>query len=186
MEYYPIQKHWSRKFKPHLNDEEAQLILVRDFNRYTFGLWQKPFEQGMKPTDFESCDWRCSRRGKQPEYWGYVKHAACHWLVNFNRRLAVLTEHKIEWGIVTSELHSTVWDGDNTLFDMNFSALEVDPDEASMLTRENGKVLRIGEYHICHYVQYWKHTMEIEKQVSEQERRLGHKSPKLKGPDLFA
>ena len=88
MRYYPIQKNWSRKIKPHLQDLEAQYILRHDFNRYTFGRWHQEFKLGMKPTEFESCDWRCGRKGRQPEFWDYVKHAACHWLVNFNRRLA--------------------------------------------------------------------------------------------------
>ena len=40
-------------------------------------------------------------------------------LVNFNLILAQLAEPKKEWRIVTSQLHSTVWDGELTLFDLN-------------------------------------------------------------------
>jgi hypothetical protein len=124
MRYYPIQKNWSRKIKPHLQDLEAQYILRHDFNRYTFGRWHQEFKLGMKPTEFESCDWRCGRKGRQPE---------------FHLRL-----------------HSTTWDGKDTLFDMNFLALGVAPDEAWQLASENGIILEIGERYICNYAQYWK------------------------------
>jgi hypothetical protein len=158
MKYYPIQKNWSRKIKPHLQDETLNKILVRDFNRYTFGRWEREFKPGMKPTEFESCDWRYShgRRGRQPEFWDYVKHSACHWLVNFNRELAELSEPQIDWRIVSSELHSTVWDGNETLFDMNFLALGVDVEEAWKLARENGEVLEIGEKYECNFAQHWR------------------------------
>jgi hypothetical protein len=48
-----------------------------------------------------------------------VKHAACHWLVNFALRLAILAEPARPWQIVSSQAHSTVWDGQSTLFDCN-------------------------------------------------------------------
>ena len=76
MRYYPVVRNWSRKIKPHLFDPKVVEVLVRDFNRFTLGRWEKPFLAGMKPTDFESRDWRCDRRGRQPEFWDYCKHAA--------------------------------------------------------------------------------------------------------------
>ena len=143
MHYYPVQKNW-RKIKPHLGNADVQVALVRDFGKYTMGRWEKEFLPGMTPTEWESCDWRCDRRGRQPEYWDYVKHGACHWLVGFARRLAVLTEPKRPWRIVTSQAHSTCWDGDETLFDLQFLALGVAPDEAWRLARTRGRVLRVG------------------------------------------
>lgn len=145
IQYYPVVRNWSRKIKPHLADAEVQRLLVRDFNKYTSGRWDKPFLPGMLPNDFESCDWQVSRRGRPPQYWGYVKHSACHWLVNFNRRLATLAEPTREWRIVSSSDHSTVWDGHETLFDFNFTALQVDPAEAWSLARTNGRVLPVGK-----------------------------------------
>lgn len=145
MQYYNIQKNW-RCIKPHLQNERVQATLVRDFNKFTFGRWKQPFTAGMKPTEFESCDWRCNaRRGRQPEFWDYCKHAACHWLVGFNLRLAQLTEPKRPWRIVTSDLHSTVWDGDGMLWDMNFLALGITPDEAWRLASEDGIVMPVGK-----------------------------------------
>ena len=40
-----------------------------------------------------------------------MKHAACHWLVNFALELAQLVEPDRKWRIITSDKHSTVWDG---------------------------------------------------------------------------
>ncbi len=52
------------------------------------------------------------------------------------------------WRIISSDKHSTVWDGDRTLFDMQFSALDIDPDECFRLALHEGIVLPIGEYMI--------------------------------------
>ena len=86
MIYYPIQKNWSRRIEPHLTNKRVQATLVRDFNKYTYGRWRQRFLPGMRPTEFESCDWRVTRGGRQPEYFDFVKHGACHWLVGFNLR----------------------------------------------------------------------------------------------------
>jgi hypothetical protein len=53
----------------------------------------------------------------------YVAHGACHWLVNFALRLAMLAEPDRQWRIITSNGHSTVWDGRDTLFEFNWQAL---------------------------------------------------------------
>ena len=114
---------------PHLGDEKLNKILVRDFNRYTYGRWRQPFKSGDLPHNFESCFWEPLHYSNWPRFWDYVKHSACHWLVNFNLRLVTLAEPKRRWRILTSDLHSTVWDGRNTLFDLNFLALGVSPEE---------------------------------------------------------
>ena len=107
----------------------------------------------MTPHEFESCDWWCDHRGRMPEFWNYVKHSACHWLVNLNRELAIRAEPKRAWRIVTSQDHSTTWDGDQMLFDMNFLALGVDPDEAWRLANRKGRRLAVGKELRCHYAQ---------------------------------
>jgi len=144
MKYYPFVKKWA-KIKPHLINKEFQDVLVRDFNKFTYGKWKIQFKHGMIPFEHESCDWWCSKRGKRPEYWNYVKHAACHWLVNANLKLAQLVEPKENWQIVTNDNHSTVWNGKDILFDMNFSALNIDPQEAFDIAYNNGKLLPIGK-----------------------------------------
>lgn len=135
MKYYPIVKKWST-LRPLIQEKEIQDILIRDFNKYTMGRWKTKFESGMKPEDIESCDWRLSRRGRHPEFWQYVKHGACHWVVNFCLKLAMTVEPNKSWRIVSSQLHSTVWDGEETLFDFNFLALGVEATEAWRLANQ--------------------------------------------------
>lgn len=156
--YYPIARNWSRKIKPHLADKKVQRILVRDFNKYTFGRWERPFLPGMTPHDFESCDWWISHRGRMPDYWNYVKHSACHWLVNFNRQLATLAEPTRAWRIVSSQDHSTVWDGNEMLFDLNFTALQVPAEEAWQLATTQGKVLPVGKELVLFYALHYTRT----------------------------
>jgi hypothetical protein len=136
MKYYPVTKKW-RKIKPFIETKEVQDILVDNFNKFTSGIQGRPFKHGMIPADFEGCIWDCGKIGRRPEYWNYVKHAACHWLVNFNLKLAMLVEPKRQWRIVSSQKHSTVWDGEETLFDFNFLALGIDPDEAFKLANKS-------------------------------------------------
>lgn len=142
MKYYPISKKW-HKIKPFIQTNEVQDILVSNFTKYTIGVQGRPFKHGMIPFDFEGCDWHCERKGRRPEYWDYVKHAACHWLVNFNLKLAQLVEPNKQWRVVTSQEHSTVWDGEETLFDFNFSALRINPTQAFEMANKNKKHLPV-------------------------------------------
>lgn len=103
------------------------------------------------PSDYDSCDWRYfqeGRRGRKPAYWDYVCYSACHWVCDL--ALYVASEHapQFKWRIVTSQKHSTVWNGckkNPVLFDINFSALGVPPKDAWNLASKFGCVLRLGE-----------------------------------------
>jgi hypothetical protein len=110
----------------------------------------------MVPHEFESCDWWTEHRGPIPSYWQYVKHAACHWLVNHNLELAKAVVPDSEWRILTSELHSTVYNGHGVLFDFNFCALGISPEEAYRMARDggNGKILKPGEHLTVHYAEH--------------------------------
>ena len=143
LRYYDLKNNW-RRVKTHLEDKKLNNILVRDFNKFTTGRWSKPFVHGDLPSDFETCLWDIDHRGKRPAFWRYVKHAACHWLVNFSLRLATLVEPEKPWRIITSEGHSTVWDGGDTLFDFNFQAFGIDPNECFETAFE--KELKSGKY----------------------------------------
>ena len=156
MRYYDLKRNW-RKVEPHLSDSVVQKTLVRDFNRYTMGLWNQPFRAGQFPREFESCDWDWEHRGPQPRFWKYVKHAACHWLVNFNLSLAQLVLPDRPWRILTSQDHSTTWDGKETLFDFNFLALGVSPDECFEMAKNGpyARQLGIGRMKRTYYAQHW-------------------------------
>jgi len=144
MQYYPIVKNW-RKIKKHLNDKNLNNILNDNFNKFTYGRWKIKFpsDRVKFPRDIETCDWEFWVRGRHPEYFKYVKHSACHWLVNFNLELAKLVEPTRQWRILTGNLHSTVWDGGDILFDLNFSALRINPNEAYKMA--NKEELNINE-----------------------------------------
>jgi hypothetical protein len=148
MKYYDLKKNWWR-VRPHLADKKLNNILVRDFNKYTFGRWGEEFTHGRLPWEFEtSSSVICDRIGRRsPAFWRYTKHAACHWLVNFTLRLATLVMPERPWRILTSARHSTVWDGGDLIFDFNFQAFGIDPNQcfASGAHKElpPGKYLRV-------------------------------------------
>jgi hypothetical protein len=148
LRYYNFRRQWTKRIVPHLADEKLNAILVRDFNKYTYGRWRERFKPGDLPCQFESCGWHLDRRPPHPRFWDYVKHAACHWLVNFNLGLATLAEPERPWRIITSDRHSSVWDGRVTLFDLNFSALGVSPQECFTLAYDRdlppGRLLKVN------------------------------------------
>ena len=135
MKYYDVQKHW-RKVKLHIEHPDIQGILVADFNKHTYGRWRRPFKLGHRPADFDPCDWRYSRKGRRPAFWRYVTTGACYWLVNFHLKLAQRVEPRRQWRILRSAKHATVWDGDEMLFDLNFLALGIAPDECFALANK--------------------------------------------------
>ena len=124
-----MKKNW-RKVKPHLSDPLLNYILVHEVNKFTREQWGKPFTHGKYPADFDCQWWRNGHKGRTipfHPYMNYVLDGASHWLVNFTLRLAMLVEPHREWRIITSEEHSTVWDGRDTLFEFNFQAFGKSP-----------------------------------------------------------
>jgi hypothetical protein len=152
MKYYDLRRNW-KKVERHISNPRVADVLVRDFNRFTYGRCRQRFTAGQYPFDFESCDWWISHRGRQPRFWKYVKHAACHWTANWALGLAQLVRPDRPWRIITSNKHSTVWDGKDTLFDFNFLALGVTPEECFSLAhkRELAPGQHIKTYFAEHY-----------------------------------
>ena len=150
--YYDLMKYWSKKIQPHLEDEELSDILTYDFNRYTWGRWKIEFPNDKFPADYESCDWDLGHRGPRPRYWLYTKHGACHWLANFSLRLAMLSLPGHAWRIITSDFHSSVWDGGDLLFDFNFLRMGISPKECFALAHE--EELEPGKYMEVPFARY--------------------------------
>jgi hypothetical protein len=69
--------------------------------------------------------------------------------------LAKAVKPASEWRILTSELHSTVYNGQGMLFDLNFCAFRIPPQQAYRLARDagKGKILKPGEHLTVHYAQ---------------------------------
>lgn len=155
MRYYDIGRHWTKHIAPHLSNPVVQARLIEDFNKFTFGRWGQDFTAGMTPHQFETCDWWIFHHGPMPRYWQYVKHSACHWLVNFNLVLAQFAVPDATWRIVTSDKHSTTWDGKDRLFDLNFLALDIAPDECfAVASQQPSKVLLPGEFIEVYYADH--------------------------------
>jgi hypothetical protein len=168
MRYYSLTRNW-RRVEPHLADEGLNDTLVRDFDKFTYGRWRKRFTRGMFPRDFESCDWDLEHRGREPRFWQYVKHAACHWLVNFTLRLAELTLPRQPWRVITSDKHSTVWDGGTTLFDFNFQALGVPAPECFRLAAAGGRERKPGKLCKVYRAEHWRR--ELRRREQERQER---------------
>jgi hypothetical protein len=156
MRYFDVVRHWSR-IREHLSEPKVADTLVRDFHRYTFGRWEKPFLHGAFPADHDSCDWRWDRRGRPPAYFRYVCWGACHWLVNFNLELARASVPSRPWRIITSPKHSSVWDGTETLFDLNFLGLGISPDECFELACK--RELKPGQHKPTGLAEHWRTQM---------------------------
>jgi hypothetical protein len=118
--YYDLKRNWTKKIEPHLDDRELNEILTCDFNKFTWGRWGKKFGEKEFPHDRETCFGFFWQRGRFARYRWYTRHDACHWLVNFALRLATLSVPSQTWRIITSDVHSTVWNGRNCLFDFNW------------------------------------------------------------------
>ena len=164
IQYFDASRNWC-KIARHESNVILQNILVKDFNKYTYGRWNKRFSHGQFPAQFESCDWQLHRVGRTPNFWKYVKHGACHWLVNFNLMLATLVEPKRAWRILASDDHSTVWDGHETLFDLNFLALQVPAEECFSLA--NDKQLQPGQFNTVYYAPHY--TVEMAEGAREKQ-----------------
>jgi len=156
MNYIDIKKDW-RKLGPIYRSQKAREIWYPDMVDYTLqrneedaelfkamGSVGRPIHPNIPettPSTFDSCDWRyanpgCGSRGRKPAYWDFVCHGACHWVVNLHLYVAQQAEPHRPWRIVSSDKHSTVWDGDETLWDGNFLALGISPEEAWNLAAE--------------------------------------------------
>jgi hypothetical protein len=156
MRYYDLRgRSWTKKVQPHLDDPELNRILIRDFNKFTFGRWEQKFEPGMIPREFESCDWDMSIPGRRPRFWMFVKHAACHWLCGFTLKLAMLVEPSKPWRIITSDEHSTVWDRGEVLFDFNYNAMKICPDDCFKAARHGANAEEPGEYLELNFAEHY-------------------------------
>lgn len=148
--YFDIGENWTKTIQPIFESKMIQTKLFQDFKKYAnmkeAYLNLKYKEQGStetvsftynrtnKPIDFDSCTWRCSRKGRPPIFDQYVCHSACHWIVNSLLLTARIAYPSEPWIIVTSDEHSTVWDQKQTFFDMNFSALKAPPAKCAEFT----------------------------------------------------
>jgi len=110
------------------------------------------------PAAYDPSDWRQNltldqifRSRRVPEFWEYTISQGCFWVVNLNLFLAKRLYPKRLWRIVFSDLHATVWDGREALFDMNFLAFGAPVRDAwgQAALQLESEFLRVDQYYIC-------------------------------------
>ena len=159
IDFYPIQKRW-KKLGPIYRSPEAKAIWLPEMMDYQrqrmedYGVsYDYPKDTPeLRPSAWDSCDWRFTRGkpGPEPAYFEYVCHASCHWLANLSLYVAMEAEPSRPWRIVSSNAHTTVWDGDETLWDAQFQALGVSATDAWDLAaeRDDSYRLPVGEFQL--------------------------------------
>ena len=156
IDFYPVQQRW-RKVGPIYRSRMAAALWHPDMEAFEQGRAEErgypyrptPWRQDLTPSHYDSCDWRWSsgRRGPQPAFWAYTCHSACHWLASLNLWVAMRAEPDRPWRILSSDAHSTVWDGAEMLWDLNFLALGVSASDAWDLAADepDSQELPIGQ-----------------------------------------
>ena len=146
LEYVDLKKHWNKIERLLAPGTAINDRMRHDFGLYVEGRWGEhgiSFDDYDWPSELESFSWQDSVVGRPPRFWKLVKHGACHWLVNYQLMLAEAIMPEYDWCILTSDDHSTVWNLHGLLWDANFLALKISPQEA--FDRANGGLLPLGE-----------------------------------------
>ena len=152
--YYPLQKQW-RKLRPVFEQPSIIRLAHQEMEAYSLGRAEdygypfkpRPFSLDLRPFDYNSCDWFLGRRGPLPGYFQWTCHSACHWTAAINHEVIRQLEPNRPWQMVTSQKHTTIADLERgLLFDTNFSALGIAPDEAWSLAaeQEDSEVFPVG------------------------------------------
>lgn len=175
MQYYDLEKNWS-KVGVHLDNKKVKRALIRDMNLLFNSRWHKQFEWEKGPRYYEVCCWEDGEqfrsRKYEPLFWRFTLYAACHWLVNFNLELAKLVLPNEPWRIVKSKKHSTVWNGNDLLFEFNLQAFGVSADVCFEEAYNYGRVLKPGRQRKCHKLEFWLEEIAREKKQCEVEGRV--------------
>jgi len=79
------------------------------------------------PYQVDSCDWRWDLgRGRNPLFYDYCCHGACHWLSLANLEVAKRLFPEIDWVILSNTFHTSVASLEHRLlFDLNYPSLSV-------------------------------------------------------------
>lgn len=140
--YYPINHHWEKKIKPVFESEKVQALMSFEFKVYLYivreytntirdsrGLervdWT--YSDNCKPRDWDLNDWRSDRQTRTTAFDEYVCSHASNWIANTLLYTAKTALPDVDWCIVESKTHTTVWDGKYTFFDMNYLAMGYSP-----------------------------------------------------------
>ena len=78
------------------------------------------------PHHFDSMGWRYFEKGEtHPKYWDYVCSRACHFMIKLYHWVIVQALPEHDWQIISSDSHSTIWNGKDLIYDPAFQALQI-------------------------------------------------------------
>ena len=130
LKYFDISRHW-KTLNPIYESPEIRELALYEMNCYrecqalNYGIKFKEIKEFRYPGYFDSCDWRCDRRGRPPLYDNWICHSACHWIANINMAVVKKAFPNREWRVINSYFHSTVFDGDRTIYDTNLKGMNI-------------------------------------------------------------
>ena len=122
--YLNIEKYWDI-LNPIYESPLIKEIALHEMNcarenkckYYNFNV--SPFEKFAYPIEFNiQLDKKVSTNPKHP-YGKWTCCQMCHWIAVINMSVALIAFPEIEWRIINSTNHSTVWDGKDIVFDTN-------------------------------------------------------------------
>lgn len=82
------------------------------------------YEVGTMPAELDS---RCYaiKAGRPKGYADYILGGGCHWVCNWLLSCIEQVEPNKPWRIVTSDLHTCLWDGNRVLLDITYQGLDL-------------------------------------------------------------
>jgi len=148
MEYYDLVKNW-HKVK-HKNVKQA---IEANFTPYSVGYFGHPMNGTIEGLHKEQLELQKkffqdnydSREGERKPYWLFVKYGACHWVAPVALELAKLVEPNRAWRLLSGSNHTTVWDGDHTLFEFNYLCFDIPAQECFDAAVIDKKDIPVGE-----------------------------------------
>jgi hypothetical protein len=169
LRFYDLSRHWTKRVEPHLDDPRLNEYLNHDFALYVERWMRRFFRPGQFPREFERFERHnhLPYQRREPRYWRYVKWSSCHYMANFQLRLAMLAEPDRPWRIITNSYHTTVWDGENTTFEFTYLALDCPVDtiwtgELDIYSMQPGVFGRVNkENGLCRYLNRKKFSLII-------------------------
>lgn len=167
LQFFDAVSNWDQ-IEPHLTDEEFRRVLHHDFGKLVFGRYRKTYPTPGRefPVDWSDPEGTPRLPGPEAPYQRWVCSDACFWLVNsVGLRLATLVEPKRDWRIVYSNVHSTCWDGEETLWDFYGLCFIGDPHQAvfDAFCEFPSRQLPVRTYKEVVFAEH--HEIEIERRV---------------------
>jgi hypothetical protein len=123
--YFPIEKCW-QELSPIFESETIRELTRYEMNSFLVARWEvkgktddlilhKTFKY---PVEFDEADW-----ARTHQYHAWVCSASCHFMCNVNLAVLKIYQPEKDWKLIFSRKHSTIWDGDHLIYDMQSLAL---------------------------------------------------------------